>query len=224
MNLHPGSESFWTFRAQIQSLTSPCALASRKWVTLDIQSSNSIADMLLWPCIQTVSHHGHSELKFNYWHAPLNLHPGSESPWTFTAQIQLLTCSYELGSSQWVIMDIQSSNSITDMPLWTCIQEVSHPGHSELKFNCWHALVNLHPGSESPWTFRAQIQLLICSHELRLESESPWTFRAQIQLLICSCEHASSMWVIMTIHSSNSITDMLLWTCIQRVSHPGHRD
>ena len=144
--------------------------------------------MLLWTCIQELSHHGHSELKFNCWHAPVNLHPASELPWTFTAQIQLLTCSCELASSLWVTMDIHSSNSIADMLLWTCIQFVSHHGHSQLRFNCWHAPVNLHPVCESPWTFTAQIQLLTCSCELHPASESPWTFTAQIQLLTCSCE------------------------------------
>ena len=153
--------------------------------------------MLLWTCIQAVSYHGHSEINqllicscelafrewvtmdilksFNCWHAPVNLHLGSESPWTF------------------------QNHLIADMLLWTCIQAVSQPGHSD--FNCWYAPVNLHPGSESSWTF--------------------W---AQIQLLTCSCELASREWVTVDILSSNSIADMLLWTCIQGVSHHGYSE
>ena len=148
------------------------------------------------------------------------LHLDSESPWTFTAQIQLLIYSCELASREWVIMDIHSSNSIPDMLLWTCIQRVSHQGHSQLKFNWWHAPVNLHPACESSWTFIAQIQLLTCSCEFASrEWVTIWTFTVQIQLLTCSCELASRKWVTMDIHSSYSIADMLLWTCIQGVSH-----
>ena len=203
MNLHPVSESPWHSELKFNYWYAPLNLHPGSESPLDIQSANSIADMLLWTCIQYVSHPRHSELKFNCWHAAVDLHPVSESPWTFRAQIQLLTyccelhlesespwtfraqiqlliCYCELASSLWVTLDIQSSTSIADMLLWTCIQSVSHPGHSELKFNCWHAAVNLYAVSESPWTFRAQIQLLTYCCKLHLESKSPWTFRAQI--------------------------------------------
>ena len=133
-------------------------------------------------------------------------------------------CSYELASSLWVTKDIHSSNSIADMLLWTCIQPVSHHGHSQLKFNCWHAAVNSHPGSESPWTFTAQFNCWHADVNLHLASESPRTFTAQIQLMTFSCELSSRMWVTMNIQSSNLIADMLLWTCIQGVSHHGHSE
>ena len=147
--------------------------------------------------------------KFNCWHAALNLHPGSES------------------------LDIQSSNSIVDILLWTYIQEVSYHGHSELKFNCWHAPVNLHPvcelpwnselkfncwhapvnlhlASESSWTFRVQIQLLTCSCELAFRQWVTMDIQAQIQLLMCYCKFAFRQWVTMDIQSSYSIANMLL--------------
>ena len=51
----------------------------------------------------------------------MDLHLDSESSWILRAQIQLLTYCCELASSMWVTMDFQTSNLITDMPLWNYV-------------------------------------------------------------------------------------------------------
>jgi len=181
-------------------------------------------------------------LHLNFWHAAIILHPGCELLCASWAPFELLTCSHEIPSREWVAVCLLVWIWIADMQPWNSIQDVSCCVHSGLHLNCWHAamkilyrlwvavclLGSIWIADIQPWNSIQAVSCCVppgldlnCWHsamKFHPVGELLCVFWAPFELLTCSHEIPSRLWVAVCLLGSIWIADMQPWNSIQSVS------